>query len=219
VQSAILGTLTSRPAWTTPLLKAVTAGTIPASAFSRDAISRIRAQHDPQTRAAAAAAFPPPPARASLQPAIASLRQTIGSAAGDPYSGEPLFQSLCGSCHTLFHKGGHIGPDLTPYQRDDLGTLLISIVDPDAEIREGFENVIVATTDGRTIGGFLTDQNAATIALRGFDGAEISLRRSEITSLTPTGHSLMPPGILDPLSPQQIRDLFAYLRQSQPIAP
>ena len=219
VPSAILGTLTSRPAWTTPLLKAVTAGTIPASAFSRDAISRIRAQHDPQTRAAADAAFPPPPARASLQPAIASLRQTIGSAAGDPYSGEPLFQSLCGSCHTLFHKGGHIGPDLTPYQRDDLGTLLISIVDPDAEIREGFENVIVATTDGRTIGGFLTDQNAATIALRGFDGAEISLRRSEITSLTPTGHSLMPPGILDPLSPQQIRDLFAYLRQSQPIAP
>jgi putative heme-binding domain-containing protein len=218
LQSATLGTLTSRPAWTATLLKAVSAGTIPPAAFSRDAISRIRAQQDPQTRAAADAAFPPPRPRDSVQPTIASLRKTIASAPGDPYRGEPLFQSLCGSCHLLFHKGGRIGPDLTPYQRDDLGTLLVSIVDPDAEIREGFENVIVATTDGRTIGGFLTDENNATISLRGFDGAEISLRRTEISSLSPAGHSLMPPGLLDALSPQQIRDLFAYLRQSQPIS-
>jgi hypothetical protein len=51
----------------------------------------------------------------------------------------------CAACHQLFHKGGKIGPNLTAYQREDLGTMLTSILTPNAEIREGFENFTVTT--------------------------------------------------------------------------
>jgi putative heme-binding domain-containing protein len=47
----------------------------------------------------------------------------------------------CAACHKLFHKGGNVGPDLTPYQRGNLETLLTSVIDPSAEIREGFEYI------------------------------------------------------------------------------
>ena len=95
--------------------------------------------------------------------------------------------------------------------------MLVSIIDPNASIREGFENHLITTKDGRTLSGFLADQDAHVVVLRGIDGADISLRRDEIVTMKPADVSLMPEGILDGLTDAEIRDLFAYLRQSQPI--
>ena len=95
--------------------------------------------------------------------------------------------------------------------------MLVSIIDPNAEIREGFANHLVTTKDGRTLSGFLADQDAGNLVLRGFDGADINLRRDDVATLTPAGFSLMPPGLLEGMSAEDIQHLFAYLRQSQPI--
>ena len=54
--------------------------------------------------------------------------------------------------------------------------------------------------------------------LRGLDGMTHSLRQEEIVSLEPTGRSLMPDGLLEGLDDQALRDLFAYLRSTQPLA-
>ena len=54
------------------------------------------------------------------------------------------------------------------------------------------------------------------MTLRGFDGSEIALARKFVKETKPLGRSLMPDGILDGLSDQELRDLFAYLRSSQP---
>ena len=97
-----------------------------------------------------------------------------------------------------------------------LGTLLISILNPNAEIREGYAYVEIETTDDRNLGGFLTDRDGQVTVLRGLDGQDITLRAADIRSLEPTGRSLMPEGLLDDLKDEQLRDLFAYLRQSQP---
>ena len=42
-------------------------------------------------------------------------------------------------------------------------------------------------------------------------------RAAEISEMRPLGRSLMPSGLLDGLADQTLRDLFAYLRISQPI--
>ena len=83
----------------------------------------------------------------------------------------------------LFFKGGEVGPDLTRYQRDDLSTMLVSILEPNAEIREGYENVVVTTNDRRVLSGFLSDEDTNSIVLRGFDGADITISRKNIISL------------------------------------
>ncbi|QDV48220.1 PVC-type heme-binding CxxCH protein [Gimesia fumaroli] len=135
----------------------------------------------------------------------------------DRYAGEKLFQKNCGKCHKLFGKGGEIGPDLTAFKRDDINRMLVNIVNPSAEIREGFETFLIITEDGRTVNGFLADQDNNVIVIRSADGQSITVERDNIDEMLPQKKSLMPEGLLDKLSNKEIRDLFSYLRSSQPL--
>jgi putative heme-binding domain-containing protein len=96
--------------------------------------------------------------------------------------------------------------------------MLPSILTPSVEIREGFEYTMVETTDGRSLSGFVVERDPQVVVLRGLEGADITLRLSEIKEMRPMGRSLMPDGLIDDLDDQQLRDLFAYLRITQPIA-
>src|SRR5262249_21183740 len=131
--------------------------------------------------------------------------------------GKKLFETHCGRCHALFGRGGQVGPDLTAYRRDDLATMLLSIVNPSAEIREGYETHLAVTQDGRTLSGFVVERDNRVVVLRGADGQDVVLERGNLDDLRPVPQSLMPEGLLDGLTDAQVRDLFAYLRSTQPL--
>ena len=105
---------------------------------------------------------------------IADVEEALKKAPGSPYAGEAIYDQRCASCHKLFFKGGNIGPELTDYQRDNLGTMLISIVNPNAEIREGFQFITVKTKDGRALGGFQVERDNQVTILRGLDGQDLT---------------------------------------------
>ena len=149
---------------------------------------------------------------------IEHLRGLLGEGTGNPYAGEAAFIERCAACHKLFYKGGNVGPDLTPYQRDNLDTLLLSVISPSIEIREGFEYTALVTADGRILTGFVVDQDNQIITLRVKAGEDIRIERKDVEEMSPVGRSLMPDGLLDGMSDQQLRDFFAYLRISQPIS-
>jgi putative heme-binding domain-containing protein len=75
----------------------------------------------------------------------------------------------------------------------------------------------VETKDGRSLSGFLAEQDNRTLVLRGMDNQNVVLSRADVAELQPAGLSLMPEGLLDGLNDQQTRDLFAYLRSTQPL--
>ncbi len=154
-----------------------------------------------------------------MQKQIAAQTQILQSGKEDPdrYAGEKLFQKNCGKCHKLFGEGGEIGPDLTAFKRDDVARMLVNIVNPSAEIREGFETFLVVTEDGRTVNGFLADQDNNVIVMRSADGQSITIERENIDEMLPQKKSLMPEGLLDKLSEKEVRDLFSYLRSTQPL--
>ena len=77
--------------------------------------------------------------------------------------------------------------------------------------------MIAKTADGRILSGFLAEDDANAVVLRGVDGSNTTLAREDIEDLSPVGRSLMPPGLLSGLDDQQLRDLFAYLKIPQPI--
>jgi putative heme-binding domain-containing protein len=95
--------------------------------------------------------------------------------------------------------------------------MLISIINPNAEIREGFEYHQVEMKDGRSLSGFLVERDPNIIVLRGLEGEDITLPQTQIKAMQPVGRSLMPEGLLEGLDDRQLRDFFAYLRISQPI--
>ncbi len=210
----------SRPVWTRQLIEAISKGGLAPELVPDDVAERLRGNPDREIAGWAREHLGGGEDldRGGVQRRIARLRSILADGSGNPYAGEGAYSRRCGSCHKLFHKGGNNGPDLTAYQRGDLETLLIGIVDPDAEIREGFEYVTLVTKEGRTLSGFLTDQGPQVVVLRGMAGEDIRVVRRQVESIEPMGRSLMPARLLEGLNDQELRDFFAYLRISQPIS-
>lgn len=140
-----------------------------------------------------------------------------GSVSGDIFQGRQIYLARCAACHSLHNEGGAIGPELTGYQRDDVESLLLAITNPNAEIREGFENYVVRTNDGQTLAGFIADKDEHVIVLRPVGGQPVVIDQADILSMDAAGVSLMPNGLLNDLSNQELVDLFTYLKSPQPL--
>lgn len=217
--SAAFTLLAARPQWSRQLAEAVKSGDIPREAVPTSIVRRLKLHHDPALLALANDLWPGTgsPTTAETEKSIARLSAIAQAPGGNPYAGHDLFTATCSGCHRLHGEGGQIGPDLTSYQRDNLSALLTAIVNPSAEIREGYENLTLTTRDGRTLAGFLAEHDDHTLALRGLDGQTTVLPLADIATKTPSGASLMPEGLLNAMTDPQIRDLFAYLRSTQPL--
>jgi putative heme-binding domain-containing protein len=210
--------LVSRKDWAIKLVEAVDRGEIAATSLPLDTVRRLTIHRDDRLAQLIKAHWTQidGATTAEMQGTI-DRYSSILAGAGDPYPGKRLFMQMCGKCHTLHAQGGRIGPDLTTYKRDDLRQMLLHIVNPSAEIREGFETQIAVLKDGRVVTGFLVEQDPQTITLRSPDGQTVALERAELDELNKSRKSLMPEGQLKDLSEDQIRNLFAYLRSSQPL--
>ena len=218
-QAAALTLLASRKGSAMALVEAVDRGTIPPGAVSPEVLRTLTIHGDDRIAALVAkhwGAIQGAPT-ADLRREIERLGRVAGDGTGDRSHGKALFTERCGKCHELFGEGGQVGPDLTSYRRNDLPNLLLHVIDPDAEIREGFETVQVATEDGRVLAGSLRESDPQLLILRGPDGRDVSVRRDEVEEMQAVPRSLMPEGLLNDLDDQAVRDLLAYLRSSQPL--
>jgi len=220
VRAAALNLMSARASWARAFVEAVDAGRIRATDVPKDAVRRWQVHHDPRLQELVTKQWPNAgrPSTEAMQAQIEKLETVVHAGRGDPYAGQKLFNAMCASCHKLFARGGDVGPDLTPYQRTDVSTLLLHIVNPSAEIREGYENFMLETADGRSLTGFLVRRDDRLVVLRGADGQSMAVEPKDVTELRAAGLSLMPEGMLDGLQDQQMRDLFAYLRSTQPLA-
>lgn len=218
VRAAAQELFATRAPWAMRFLDAVAAGTIEAKSVPVEAVRRLSLIPKREVADRIVAVFGNVGELASdaMQRQMERI-DALADEGGTPYAGKPLFLQLCGRCHQLHGSGGQIGPDLTPFQRNDARRLLQNIINPSGEIREGFETYVAETNDGRVVVGFLADQDAQTVQLRTATGQTVSLERSEIDALSATRKSLMPERLLDDLSDQQLRDLFSYLRIGQPL--
>ncbi|MEZ6031842.1 MAG: c-type cytochrome [Planctomycetaceae bacterium] len=211
--------LVSRTAWSKELLAAIDAGTIGKEQITSSGLRKMLLHGDDAINAAVnmhwsdIGGLSP----AQVQAEISHVQTVLAAGSGNPRTGKKLFMQNCGRCHLLFDEGGRIGPDLTPFARDNLDRMLSSIVNPSLEIREGFENYVVLTNDGRALNGFLADKDSQIVILRGVDGQNIVLKKDDIEEMHVVPQSVMPEGALKPFDEQQIRDLFAYLRATQPV--
>lgn len=211
--------LASRLDWSRELLAAIETGQIDADQISATAIRQMAlhsdeafARHLTETFGSIAGAT-----TEQMEQEIQRLATVITAEHGSPYDGKRLYKQSCAKCHLLFGEGGETGPDLTAYQRGDLAAMLLSVVNPSAEIREGFESYVLVTSDGRALSGLLMEQDPQVVVVRDAEGQTTAIEREQIDELSVQPRSIMPEGLLSELNDQQIRDLFAYLRSTQPL--
>ena len=180
---------------------------------------RIAAFGDPDLTARLEAAWGKLPGRNSAAKLrrIAEVRGVLPEGdKGVAARGEAVFKTNCAACHRLFGEGERIGPELTGSERGDLDFLLTSLVDPSAVVRKEYQGQTLSLKDGRVLTGMIVEEDGRTLTL--FDGQKqkTTIAKSDIEDRKAAEASVMPEGLLDALTEEQVRDLFRYLQSSGP---
>jgi putative membrane-bound dehydrogenase-like protein len=206
--------LVSRPRFATDLLKAVEAGKIPKADFGPSAARQVRAFNDAKLNALLSKVWGE--TRETSADKLKLVAELKGShtadflAKGDQTKGRALYAAVCGQCHKLYGEGGALGPDLTGSGRHDLNYLFENIVDPSAVVDAAYYLNVLELKDGRVLSGIVGAQSERTLTLRSV-GQETVIDKQDIKARDIMPISLMPEGLLQAFTPEQQRDLLAYL--------
>jgi putative heme-binding domain-containing protein len=143
------------------------------------------------------------------------LRRAAMNRSGDAANGKRLFASeslKCLACHKVHVNGGDAGPDLSQVAgKFDRTHLIESVLDPSAQILEGYHTTIVRLTDGRVLQGIVTDESAAGFILIDATNKKTTIALSEVTERKVSDVSLMPADLAASLTLEEFTDLIDYL--------
>lgn len=203
----------SRPAGAGYLLASVDDGRIDPKEIAVDELRVVALHNDPKLDALVSKHWGRvgPGTPEEMLATMRRFQNDLRAGHGDAARGKELFAKHCGTCHVLFGEGSNIGPDLTTANRGDRAALLANIVDPSAVVRREYLPFVIETAAGQILSGLIVEQDAASLTLLDAKNNRTRLDRSEIEAIREATTSLMPERLLDELSPQQLRDLFAYL--------
>jgi putative heme-binding domain-containing protein len=166
----------------------------------------------PEIQAEAATLLPPPQGREAqpLPPVSELARRT-----GDPANGLKVFNSLaagCATCHQVNGQGIDFGPNLS-----EIGTklgkdaLYDAILDPSAGISFGYEAWTFELKSGDEAYGLLASETADEVAVKSVGGLVARHKKSDVTARRQSKLSIMPSGLQQSVSLQELIDLVEYL--------
>jgi len=138
---------------------------------------------------------------------------------GDIRRGQGIFNSqkaACSTCHAIGYLGGNVGPDLTKIgqvrtERD----LLEAVIYPSASFVRSYEPMVVISKSGEVSTGVLRKDSPDEVVLLTGPNAEVRISRSDIAEMRPGTVSVMPAGLDEQLSRQELADLVAFLRATR----
>jgi putative membrane-bound dehydrogenase-like protein len=146
---------------------------------------------------------------------IESYRTALES--GDATRGVEVFRKNCAQCHRVGDAGYVVGPDLASASNKSPEDLLTAVLDPNREAQASFTSYSAVTLDGQIVTGIIVSDAGSTLTLRQAEGKEVLLVRSEIDEIKSNGVSLMPVGLERQLSPQDLADVIAWIRDLRPM--
>ena len=138
---------------------------------------------------------------------------------GDIRRGQAIFNSpkaACAACHAIGYLGGNVGPDLTKIgQIRNERDLLEAIVYPSASFVRSYEPMIVSTKSGDEFNGVLKKDSADEVLLATGPITEQRIARNDIADMRPGTVSVMPSGLADQLTKEELADLLAFLKATK----
>lgn len=131
--------------------------------------------------------------------------------------GKAMFAaSLCISCHTMRGEGGTAGPDLTQLgTRFSYKDMLESIIDPNKTISDQFGSTVFYLKEGGSvIGRIISQDNDKYVISQNPFAPQITrdILKKDVVRTRVSEISPMLPGLINRLSPDELRDLLAYLK-------
>ena len=207
-------TLASRPKYALALLDAIEAKTVARGDLSPFTVRQIQALKDAKLNSRLSEVWgtlrdPSKDRAATIGKWKKALTKEIMDGAR-PASGRALYVKNCAACHKLFDDGGAIGPNLTGSQRFNLDYVLENMIDPSAVVPREYQVTIFTTTGGRVLTGIIKEETDRAVTVQ-TQNEVVILPRDEIDTRVQSRLSMMPEGVLDNMTIEQVRDLVAYL--------
>jgi putative membrane-bound dehydrogenase-like protein len=145
--------------------------------------------------------------------------QKLVEGKGDAAAGERLFfhpkVASCFKCHEYKGRGARIGPDLSTVAKSmTRDRLLQSIVDPSREIAPQFTPWVIQAADGTVKNGvYVGEEVDGAVRYADSEGKIFKLHPRDVEDKKASDKSIMPEGLAATLTPQELRDLLAFLLQ------
>ena len=137
--------------------------------------------------------------------------RALAAQPGDATRGKAV-AAVCQACHLMGPTGGQIGPNLSGVGAMGTEAILRNIITPNAAMENGYRIYRVEMKNGDLVEAFFVseDKDAVIVRLPGTPDRRIS--KNEIVRTQYLRRSLMPEGLLDAMQPEQVSDLFAFLK-------
>ena len=210
MRSVVIGALISKPTLTNVLFDAIDQGLIKATDISSVERERLVKSQDPTISNRAKLLFQELEEGGRMQ-VYQNLRKDLDTP-GDADLGKAVFEKSCASCHSYGGSGGNVGPDLSGVKNQPADALLLHTLVPNYEVYPNYQAISVETSDGRLLSGRLIAETANSLTLRTALGMDESILRANILSLSNTGSSLMPDGLEQGMTKDELVGLIAYLK-------
>ncbi len=214
VRPRVLQLLLDRRAFQEPLVAALEQKKITVGELSLDLEQRRRLLRSAPAIAARAARFFGDEEYSNRKALVSDWLGKIPPT-GNAARGRALFVETCSKCHRCGDVGERVGPDLSGVAHRSVEDLVGNILDPNMAINPGFVSYQAETKDGDTIVGLLAAESAGSITLVQAGGVKQVLSRKSLAKLESTGTSLMPEGLESGRTPQDLRDLVAFLQSTR----
>ncbi len=141
---------------------------------------------------------------------------------GDAARGEAIFRrkdQLCLKCHAIAGGGGQVGPDLSSVGASaQIDYLIDSVITPNKQVKENYHAMLVTTQQGLSYTGIKVQESADKLVLRTADDKEITIPIKDIDDRK-MGGSLMPDGLTDVLTRNELLDLVRFLSELGKVGP
>lgn len=139
---------------------------------------------------------------------------------GSPEAGRAAFERVCAGCHRFGEAiGKDVGPDLsTIASRFKKRDVLESILWPSKVISDQYKSEMFEMKDGKVVSGVIVRENAANVFLRTADSPEkpVAVPKAEIANRAESTVSLMPAGLIEGMTQQEISNLLAFVLAPPP---
>jgi putative membrane-bound dehydrogenase-like protein len=135
----------------------------------------------------------------------------------DPQAGERIFFhakiGACSKCHEYRGRGAKVGPELSTIGKSmTRERLLQSLVDPSREIAPQFTPWVLQCSDGTVkTGVYVGEETDGTVRYSDNEGKIFKLHPRDVDDKKASDKSIMPEGLAAQLTPQELRDLLAFL--------
>lgn len=147
---------------------------------------------------------------------LEAIRTIAGIQGGQANKGVVVYERVCSACHMIGDKGKAFGPKLDSigarYPKEEL---IRHILWPNDKIAKGYETVLVLTSEGKTLTGFIIEEDKQTLTLGvatdDGKGKRVAIAIDDIDERVEMKASSMPEGLAKTIAPAEFLDLIEFL--------